>query len=374
MSDVRRLNLMGETGMTIKQSSQDFYRLPPSVVDELERVLPDLARLPYWDPTYQAWLPFAQTYLRSGTNPSLAQRWLPILGSHGKVMGPQEGPLSATYAELLRMRRTSSTEVFGEYTWLELEEFRSFIELILNSAQDIRRILSDPRTVQQQLSALLECTDGDGLSQHFAYAVYLYRHCQFDLQENFLAERVQIEQQATVYCEKFTSAFRRVSQLCSSAQGVYTWYDQSVEQIITRAWLNSTTLDGSSYAIHRDEALAMSVKLSEELTNYLGDLPCVADLDVDNMFVFDAMYAALSPSATPTDHSSLYAYTLPLDRVTKLIKILRDFSDDVMSGEFFHDLLRRAEEHALQQGTNMDGFSSRYIAGMRSRGFPVKEE
>jgi len=322
---------------------------------------------------YQAWQPFLLTYLRSGANIGLAEQWLPVLGGRDKTVGPAIGTYSEIYTELLRMNRSNAVEAFEEYQWEEVEDFLGYAEFILNNIRAIKKILTDPSVTKSQLDALLACGEGQGYSEFFGEAVYLYRHCQFDLSEFFLEEKTEIERQAQVYCDVFFEAFEEVASFCDAREAAYSWYCLDVKRIITRAWQNATRLDGSFRAIDRAEAMSLPVRLSEELTTYLGDLPCLMDLEVNGEFVFNAMQAALQSDAVPQDRSSFYAYTLPMSQVSRLFKNLHDFYDDVHSGDFFRNLLRKAESHATRLGTNMEGFTSRYIAALQERGYPVKE-
>lgn len=375
MSDVRKINLRGGSIDNISAVSRESYKMSDTNAELFKGVLEKLSRLSFWDPYYQAWIPFVQTYLRSGADPKAASVWLPILGAKDKVMLPKTGAHTRAFRELQRMRRSTNTEAFADFYWGEIESFYQYSVFVLDSAKQIKKIVQDPQVIQDLCQNLLKCSDSViGVSDFLGDACFLYRHVPEEIRIELGREKVLIEKQVDAYCEQFSKTFDDVCSFCSGKSEIYMWYCAEVKDLIIRAWQDATNPVRNYSRLTPADVLKMPINISEKVTAYIGDLPCVTDLDVNMEFVFDALQSALKENASYDDGTSFYAYTIPVSYYTRLFGILNEFSYSITDGSFFYGLLSYAMAAAWKQGSNTENVRSRYILSLQERGFPVKED
>lgn len=372
MSDVRKLNLDDRAGAKVAYGNQSEFIMTDAQLGTFLAVLPELERSSYWSPMFQAWYPFVASYFRSGVNPELAQLWSKRINAKLELLGPAQGKFSDCFKELLYMSRTKDTEAFNGFFWAQIEEFYNWIPLLLQNEKVIYSTLANQGFIRNQLDALLEYNKEDGLSPLLHEAVYLYRHCNVDAPGDMVAIRKEVEQQCRIYCDKFSAAFEAAAYTCDSSKSVYAWYRSNVKQLICNAWITATDLSATRHPITRNDVMQLPVWLSDQLTAYVNDLPCVCDLDVNTMYAFNALQAIMSANSNIADHASLYAYTLPRANIRNVLTRLNTFSWDVTQGSFFKELYFRMEQRYVKDTTGTVMSPPDYINSLIARGFPVK--
>lgn len=373
MSDVRRLNLEAQTPTSVSAVPESEYALDDVKLATFTKVLEELDGMDYWSPVFQAWLPLVNYYLRSGVNKTLAGIWLNRINDKIKLMGPKAGQYTDVFLELLRMNRTNEGEAFADFSWAQIESFFNWVPILLDNEKIIFSTLLGEGFIRNELDELLQYKKVDGLSPRLHEAVYLYRHCQLDCPSDMTGIKQEIDSQCRIYADKFSAAFEAASTVCDGAsRNVYSWYRLNIKQLICNAWLTSTDLSGTRNPLTRDDVMGLPIWLSENITDYMNDLPCICDLQVNSVYTFNALQSVLSPMSAIDDGSSLYAYTLPRSTIRNLLTTLNTFHWDIRQGTFFQDLYRRVEVTLDETCPNTKLALEDYVRSLISRGFPVK--
>lgn len=374
MSDIRRLNLQERQAVSVSAVPMETYKLGEQRLSELETILPELEKLDYWCPDYQAWEPFLFEYLRSGINSKLATTWLPKFSAKIMELGPTRSRYHNIYAEVLRMNRVVSVEVFEDYSWEDIMEFVEWIPTYIDNRKTILRYLFDAGNFSTLYTNLLKTQEGELYSSNLIHAVYLYRHCMFD-STPYPAHLVEsMEQQLTSYVEDFEKTFTVVSAFCNAEKEVYQWYTPKVKRLISHAWLTASDLSSKRNIINQREVFSMPVWLSEQLTDYLNTLPCVYTVPVEGTFILDALDYALSPDASFDDVNMLYAFCIPKDYIKKFLDTLSMFYWDVKEGRFVSQLRAMVNAQYTSSTDPEVKTPEQYDHELLARGFPLEGE
>ena len=373
--DIRKLNLFKSDNNVVIATKPEDFAIGATEEALLPSVLENVGKLPYWSAQFQAWEPFLTTYLRSGVL-SLASQYASKLADKIEDLGPMQGLYSGIYGEVVRSNRTTSVEVFADYSWDQIMQFVEWIPVIINNQKAINKIVYDPAVTRHYLFTMLNAEkDANGVSAYLAYAVYLYRHSVFENADELFKDLVgEMNYQLEVYASTFEREFNLVADFCNSKNNeVYGWYDSKICKIITNSWRTGCDKSGTRRVISNNDVFAMPVWLSEQITAYVNTLPSVCDLDVDYQFVFDAVQSALQGTAHPLDKSSYFAYCMPKSSLKKMYEILSDFYWEVKENRFVSGLIARVTAQ-YQEGVNSDVIDPiSYKSELASRGFPVGE-
>lgn len=373
MSDVRRLNLDTQVHTSVKATPESEYELDDVKLATLTTVLGELDGMDYWSPVFQAWHPLVNYYLRSGVNKSLASIWLNRINDKIQLMGPKRGEYTDTFLELQRMNRTNEGEAFKDFTWAQVGQLFNFAAFLLDNEKTILSTLHGEGFVRNELCELLQYKKENGYGSRLHEAVYLYRHCQLDCPGDMADVKKEIEDQCRAYVDAFSSAFEAAAMVCDGAsRQVYSWYRLNIKQLICNAWLTATDLSGSRNPLVREDVITLPVWLSEDITNYMNDLPCICDLQVNQVFTFNALQSILSPKSSIDDGSSLYAYVLSRSVIKNLMQTLNVFHWDIRQGTFFQDLYKRYKATLDERDPDYDMNVEAYVRSLIGRGFPVK--
>lgn len=371
MSDIRRLSLDMDRVTNVTAVPKERYILGDERANALEKALPEIEKLPYWGPEYQAWEPFVTAYLQSGVVPSLAAVWLPKFSSKIEELGPSRSKFHRIYSEIQRMYKVSSTECFEGYSWEEIEEFVDWIPTYIDNRRVIYKFLFDETRYMDLLNSMLKVKGKEEYSANLPYAVYLYRHCMLEFMEYQREFLDGFQGQLDTYTDKFSKTFNVVAGFIGENSDVYRWYSPGVEKVIVNAWKTSLDTTAKRVVITNRDVFNMEVWLSEQLTDYVTSLPCTYTVQPDGVFVMDALEYALSKEASFDDPNMIYAFCIPKDYVKSFIDRLSEFYWDVKEGRFVAQL-RAMVNAAYSKGTDENAKSpEQYDEELRSRGFPL---
>lgn len=373
MSDIRRINLDQKPAQNVKSVPAEEFRLGAERLSELERLLPELIKLDYWSPEFQAWEPFVTAYLQSGVASQLAAVWLPRFSRKIEEIGPNKSKFHNIFAEVMHMTKAVSVECFADYSWEEITEFVDWIPTYIDNRKTINKFLFDTERYNGLLDSMLKRKEASaGYSENLAYAVYLYRHCMFDYEPYKPQTIDELKAQLSAYTTDFEKTFTVVSGFIGENSDVYKWYTLAVKKIISKAWTSSLDLTSNRSVITAGDVFNMPVWLSEQLTDYVASLPCTYTVTPDPLFILDALEYALSKEASFEDPQMIYAFCVPKSYLKNFIDRLSMFYWDVKEGRFVSQL--RAMVSA-QYTKSVDGEAKtpeEYDEELRSRGFPLE--
>ena len=371
MSDIRRLSLDMNNVSNVTAVPRERYVLGDERASAFEKALPEIEKLPYWGPEFQAWEPFVTAYLQSGVVPSLAAAWLPKFSSKIEELGPRKSKFHRIYSELQRMYKVSGTECFDGYKWEEIEEFVDWIPTYIDNRRVIYKFLFDETRYMDLLTSMLKLNGSDGYGNNLPYAVYLHRHCMLDFIEYPHDFTEGFQRQLDAYTEQFSKTFNVVAGFIGENSDVYRWYSPGVERVIVNAWKTSLDTTSKRVVITNRDVFNMEVWLSEQLTDYVTSLPCTYTVQPDGVFVLDALEYALSKDSSFDDPNMIYAFCIPKDYVKSFIDRLSEFFWDVKEGRFVAQL-RAMVNAAYSKDTDGSAKSpEQYDDELRARGFPL---
>lgn len=371
MSDVRRLELDKKTDAKIEAVPKEHFMLGETKLKALEAALPEICKLSYWSPEYQAWEPFVTAYLRGGLAPSLASTWLPRLAGKIEEFQPASTKYHSLTSEMVRMYRSNASECFDGVLWKTLEEYVEHIPVYIENHKPISKFLYNSSNYLKLLQNLLTYPEGAAYSSNLAYAVYLYRHCMIDsihYPDELLKE---FQRQLDNYVTVFSDTFNVVRNFIGQDSDVYRWYSKPVKKLICNAWKTSLDLSSKRTLISNADVFAMEVWLSEQLTDYIASLPCSYTESPTTVFIWDALEYAMRPEATLDDPQMIYAFCIPKEYLRTFLEKLSQFYWDVKEGRFIPmlELLVRAQfAGADKTAAKSPEF---YKEDLRARGFPV---
>lgn len=372
MSDIRRLSLDETKDKQIVALSVDRYKLGWQRVEELEKLLVQLDTYGYWSPEFQAWYPAVQTYLQSGVNPELAEKWAEKLANKATVIGPDEMPNSKLFSQVLAARRTTSCEIFEGYSWEAIVKFTEMLPKYIDNEKVLRNYLYNAGNYTELLTSLAHRGAYQPYSPYLVEAVYLYRHCMLDENPAPASVVSELQQQLAGYTAQFAGAFENVIAFLGDSVEEYGWYTPKVKALIVNAWNNSLDLYGAKSVITANDVFDMPSWLSEQVNHYLLSLPCVMTSPVTQQFVFDALEYAFLPSATLADPKMIYAFCIPPDYLKSLIETLSSFYWDVKEGRLVPYMMARIEAQYTNSDRNGGMTPDEYRQSLASRGFPLE--
>lgn len=373
MSDIRRIELDSTEPRSVRAIPESEFKIGINRLKELENLLPEILKLDYYSPVYQAWEPFIQSYLTSGNCPTLAKQWLPRLASKIVEFAPPECIYHDIMGEVLSMDRSHSSEIFEGYCWEDIVRFTSIIPKYIDNQKFILRYLFDVKNYRDMLTGMLAKSNDEQFSRNLPWAIYLYRHCMHEVPPITPELRTELEQQLRAYVASFCAAFDEVARFLGSDTEVYEWYSPKIKVLIANAWSTATDLTSRRHIISSGDVFSMPVWLSEQITDYLNTLPCVMTTPVTPQFMLDALEYAMSEEASASSHDLIYAFCIPKDYVRRLFAILSRFFWDVKEGTFVPYLINRvAAQYTDTRDSNPEAKTSEeYAWELASRGFPV---
>lgn len=372
MSDIRSLNLMGSTIESLSSIQESSFGLSDAQLDVLQNKMQTLRDLPYWSAEYQAWEPFLLTYLRSGANVKLAEQWASVFGNKPEQLTVPPNAWSEVYSEVLKLNRRKSTECFSGIYWREVEGLVQRIPVLLDMEKELVSILSNVWDVKSYLDTMTSTDVQNGYSIYLPYAIYLYRHCMAEEFELLADNKKVLDAQLNSYVGEFEKHFDEVSNFVHvGSSDPYLWYSDEIKELISNAWRTGTDVSDSRRVIPREVVGGMPVWLSESITEYLNDLPCVLDLSISQEFVFDTVMYAVSGNTSPLDKASYLAYCLSRWNIRKLMDNLREFYWDIRYNKLVPTLIAK---YTVQYTTSNDGSMMSpqdYELDLVRRGFPI---
>lgn len=373
MSDIRRIVLDTSPASNVRAIPEETYQLRIEQLEQLETVIKRLLTLDYYSPEYQAWEPFVQAYLKSGNNPTMMSKYGNKLSEKIEEFEPPKSAWGNVLEAVLAANRSRSSEVYEGLCWSDIVDFQQMVPKYIDQQKPIKAVLYSANNFNAAMQLLLQKGDAQ-YSSKLPWAIYMYRHQMISDNPKAAIWREEIDRQVSAWVEEFFSFFEMVSNFIGKQTAVYEWYQPGICKLICNAWLTATDLSPRRSVISAQDVFSMPVWLSEQITDYLGTLPCVLTTPVTPDYILDALEYAMDENANYGDKRSIYMFCIPQDYLKKFFQILGDFYWDVERGTIVTFMRNRvaslyAEKKYLDAAAKTP---EEYDAELLERGFPLE--
>lgn len=370
--DLRRMSLIESPIRQISAARMDDYKLGPDKLELLESLMPAFVSAEYWDPAYQAWKPFLDTYLSSGVNPTLTQKYYPDLLNKELDIIPGDNKLSGLFREVLKLKNTSSTTIFNGIYYSDVISFcEDQCKFFVTSKKNIMKTLYTPEIYVSTLESLLALGTWKGLM----CALYLYRHCQ--LEDISWPSQVVMPLQTKLggWLESFLFSFDEATRFAGQAK-VYDWYCPKVKDVLQRTWSTALLTSKRPDVLTATDVYAVSSDVATKLVSVVNSCPAVYDDPLKEQTVWNAMYPVFygNPEDAATFCLNSYlAPCVPKSYFKRMCDTLYSFYWTVKDGLLTEQLyLRKQVEY--NSGENLSETPENYLEGLYNRGFPSFEK
>lgn len=366
------MSLFSGSAKNVSAISKDVFQVSPDRLKDLEERVPELYALEYWNPVYQAWKPFLDTYFKCGVNAPLTVQWGSALMQKEDYILPPDSVLSPIFAEIQKLRNTTGTILFENYLYGDIEQL---------CANEITFFLQNRKTIAQQLhnaqlyTATIQQLLDEKTWRGFLCAIYLYRHCQaVDMKwpSAILQEMNQrLEQWVTTYLETFDFVFKFID-----GNSMYDWYDPAIRNVVQRVWTSALIIEGRPRLLSPSDIGNLSPVAKDAVISYVGSCPVV----YDDPFHQKTVWASLcnlffaGPEANEPNFVErvFYAMCIPDTYIGKLCDVLFDFYWLVKDGNLTGALYDR-KITAFSKGEGTDMTPEMYLKTLYLRGYPTRK-
>lgn len=375
MSDIRRIILDASPASDVRAVPEETYQLRTEQIDQLEKVIQRLLTLDYYSPEYQAWEPFIQAYLKSGNNPSMMTRYGNKLLEKIEEFEPPKSQWDGMLEAILSANRSRSSEVYEGICWNEIIDFQQMVPKYIDQQRPIKSVLFSAANFNGAMQLMLQKKDNEKYSAKLPWAVYMFRHQMIQNNPKAAEWKEEIDKQVSQWVLEFASFFEMVAKFIGEQTDVYEWYQPNIMKLISQAWLSATDLSPRRSVISATDVFNMPVWLSEQITDYLGTLPCVLTTPVTPEYILDALEYAMGEDASYADKRTIYMFCIPQEYLKKFFQILGDFYWDVENKTIITFMRNRvaslyAEKKYLDVSTKTP---EEYDAELLERGFPLEQ-
>ena len=372
--DLRRMALIDAPITKVSATTMDAFRLGADRLQALSNLLPRLRSLEFWDPEYQAWKPFLDSYLSSGVNPQYTKEYYAGFVQKADYLEAPPAAYSDLFADILKLKNTSGSILFEGFFYTDIQSFcENQCKFFVNTQKSLVQQLYSPDLYIQTLSDLLNV----GTWKAVMCALVLYRHCQI---ENFswtASLILQLQEKLGEWLETFLKHFDEITEFVRNNQKGYSWYQPRVLEVIRRTWSSSLQIEERPLVITDKDVYSISSEVATKLVEYVNSCPAVYDDPFDEQTVWDSMSALFyssNPQAKDFSVSAYKALCVPRNYFKRMCNTLYDFYWTVADNQLTSQLYTRC-----QVGWSTSPSDSRepgaYLEELYNHGFPtiVKE-
>lgn len=367
--DLRRMALIDAPLTNVSATKMDSYKLGADKLKIIEDTLPALMQREFWDPVFQAWRPFIDTYLSSGVNPQLAAQYYGDFVRKDDYLNAPPAAYSNLFAEVLKMKNTSGTVVFDGVFYSDIYAFcENPCKFFISTQKVIANQLYSADIYIQTLTDLLNLQNWRAVM----CGLVLYRHCQIDGFSWPTPLILQLQDRLGEWLETFLATFDTITDFVGPGNAVYTWYQPKVKEVIQRVWATSLHITGRPLVITEKDVYSVSPEVATKLVKYVNSSPAVYDDPFDEQTVWDSMSAlfyARDPQDPKLAEQAYKAPCVPRSYLKKMCNTLYDFYWTVKDGLLTSQLYTRKE---VEWSANRDSEMSPadYLEDLYNRGFP----
>lgn len=339
-------------------------------IDQLEEIMQELLGMEFWDPVYQAWRPYAETYLSSSVNPPMTARYLAAFQNKEDWLDAKPGYGSDMYRQILRLKSSSSSTVFDNYYYSDIKLFcDETCKFLIGQRKSLSAQLHAPELYNNTLSDLLE----RGNWHSVMCAIVLYRHCQIPNYDWPAPVFLSLKEAIGTWLDKFLTTFDVVYAFVGMNSKAYGWYCPLVRQVLQKTWSTSLLFADRPQLITKENVYSLSSLLATKLVGYVNKVPAVYDDPFAEATVWDSISALFynsNPTAPEFCESAYKALCVPKTYFARMCDNLYDFYWQVKDGLLTERLYTRKEVE-YRNGTNTQVTPKEYLDNLYSRGFPT---
>lgn len=367
--DIRRMSLIDTPVEKVSAASMDEYKCGADRVEWLENVLAELSQKEFWDPVYQAWRPYVDTYLSSGVNPELTSQYAQHFLAKEDWLDARPGYGSEIYEEILKLKNTSTSTVLSSFYYSDIQDFCSgTCKFFIGQRKQLVGQLHNPGLYNSTLADLLARDTWKSLM----CAIVLYRHCQIDGFGWSAPSMLKLTDRLGEWLEKFLDTFDVVSAFVGTGSKVYSWYCPKVKEVLQRTWKSSLLIRNRPLIISDKDVYALTASLATKLVGYVNRIPSVYDDPFDEQTVWNSVSALFYPADVEAEDFCETAYKalcIPRSYFQKMCDNLYDFYWTVKDGLLSEQLYTRKTVE-YDNGTNLKETPADYLESLYRRGFP----
>ena len=372
MADVRTLNL--DTGNIESFSAIDRseYFIDSDKRNELISHLSAMVREGLWTPHFQAWRPFVKTYLRSGIDPDINSKWASAISDREKPMQPTPNHYSDMISELREMYyRSNRNEVFPNASWNDICLLYNQLDTLVTNEKMVKNYIYSPVVLNEALITLLDKEDGERYSKNLAYAIHLYTHCFIGPGVVSKVVTDSIEEQLDYWLEDYSAEFKRVAEFAGNTSSVYRWYTDEVLDIMCNAWRKSLRVRFGETVLEAGSLLHFPLWLSENIHKEINWIPGIQSSDMNDVYIFDSIYAAINIDKVKDDFSFIYALCVSESGFKRCMKHFDNVCCDLRTGKFITNM-KNIQILGHSYGDPPHPLTPEgYVKNLKVRGFPV---
>ena len=346
------------------------YVLSEDCLKILRDRLDEMRDMEFWDPMYQAWLPFARIYLQSGADPDMALKYLQNLKRWDADFEPHDCSTIKAFNAWQRMQRAhtavSASIPFEDLRWDDVDLLVKEGMTLNKNRRSIKTLLESDNELIKELNKLDQAEPGwDGL----AHLTYAYCHTLYFDTSRWIGYKRRLEQ-IEEYKRVFVEQFDLIAGLLSGHGTAYDWYSPNVKACIVRNIDMALRLKKPKDVINLGDLFNDSPGTSEYLTAYINGLPTAKDISWDRATTWNALLLGSIESNTASHWDKFLIYTTLWSRVKTVIDSVVDLYWSIRDGSFNRTLISMKEE-ALKEGIRTEESVQDFIATLRMKGFPI---
>lgn len=375
--DIRKMTLIESPIKEISSSTMADYKCGPDRLRILEQNAAVFLFGEYWDPRYQAWKSYLDTYLASGVNPEMAAKYMkPFLEKEQREqLSPAQNKFSQMYNDALSLKGNAAIPLFDGVFFREIEQFCDpYCKFFISSQKAVASQLYSPAMYVGTINDLLQ----RGNWKSLMCALVLYRHCQLDDFSWPTDVIMSLQSRLGEWLGIYLDAFQEVTEFIGESNWAYSWYCPEVLTVIQQVWATALLLKDRPEVIKRDTVYKLSPAVASKLVGYVNSCPAVYDDPYDKLTVWNAVFAlfgAENKEDPALSEKAFYALCVPRSYLSRMCNSLYDFywmvKDKLLTSQLY---IRKQVAYA--NGDTPFETPEAYLEKLYDRGFPVisKEE
>ena len=364
------MNLLDSTYTDVSSVKIDSYKVGERKLAVLEKILDSFLDTEYWNPEFQAWWPFIETYLTSGVNSELSAKYYSTFVNKVDFLQISGAPYSLLFAEILKMKNTSGCTVFDDFLYKDICDFCEVqCKFFIATQKKTAAQLYVGTVYVQTLEELLDLNTWRATM----CALVLYRHCQIDEFKWPQQTTDRLGAKISEWITTYENSYNQVLEFIGDTIAVYDWYNPKVLEVVKRVWDTALMLYKRPLLMSKADVYSLSQKVSSNLVKYVNSCPAVYDDPFKEQTVWDSM-SSLFYAPNPEDphmlESGYKALCVPRRYFKKMCNTLYDFYWVVQDG-LLTERMKTKKEMEILANENCSVTIEQYLDDIYSRGFPV---
>lgn len=380
MNDIRQMNLLASISSDDEMKYGRDIIMTPEQNETIEAFIPQIFSLDYWDPIFQAWFPFMESYLSKCIRPDFTSLYLEQLTTKEPRFGLKPSCLSTVFNQFEHLRKYDFP-CFYETPWEDVESFTEDIHTILEHEKEIRRSMGNFSHFEKVLRELIQVEEGAqyAISKNLVQAIYLYRLSNFSTSIVPADCKNAMQEQCNAWAEVYKAHYSFIRDLFKDKLDIFTWYAHDlIIHKVEQAWKTALDTSEERSIITGIDAYAIPPIASNALVYYINKLPCVSPRGLSRADLVEVLYHTYAtyvenPKNVSNFPSLIYCFMLGQRSLRSVLNDLCDVYWNVKEGTFIKQIISQYSSLYYDGKGINDMTPDEYVECLVRLGYPVEE-